>query len=198
MCCLATFFCFVFIHIFKLCSVVICLCCWKSCGRVTLDCVTWWWCLFPDVHGSLWDGHGEGVCGAAESGQAVQDLSGCGVREGVSVRAALRHPVQLLPHVLPELHPPVALRRAVPEPDPKVSESVWTDLSSAFSDARVVWSNAGWLCAGLVPSAVWCRSLSFPACTGWKTRMRRIASLRSSNLESGTTETGLFCGQVTK
>ena len=58
--------------------------------------------------------HGGGVCiSRYECVAGVLHLHGGGGAEDEPFRAAVRDPVVLLPHLLPGLHPPVALRQAV-------------------------------------------------------------------------------------
>ena len=73
------------------------------------------------LHGSVRARDGEGLRPPGEPGQGVQHLHGGGPGEGVGLGAQVWDPVQLQPHVLPVLHPPVALRQAVREPHHQVS-----------------------------------------------------------------------------
>lgn len=66
-----------------------------------------------DLHVNIRTRDGEGLCLPGKSGQSVQHLHGGYPRESVSLRAEVRDPFQLQPHVLPVLHPAVEVCQAV-------------------------------------------------------------------------------------
>jgi len=73
------------------------------------------------VHRGPREGHGDLLRHPAQQGHDVRRVHGGRVREGQPERAALRHPLQLQPLLLSEVHPQVEVCQAVREQNHQVS-----------------------------------------------------------------------------
>lgn len=100
-----------------------------------------WLSPLPDVHGNVWARYGEGLCHPGQPGQGVQHLHGGGVWEALSLREEVWDPVQLHPHVLPVLHPPVEVCQAVWEHHHQVSAGTWEGLGLLTGESGAAGGN---------------------------------------------------------
>lgn len=76
--------------------------------------------LISGLHRGSREGHGDLVCHPAQQGHDVWRVHGGGVRENQPERTPLRHPLQLQPLLLPQVHQKMEKRQAVREQDHKV------------------------------------------------------------------------------